>query len=114
MSVTRRSFLHAAALSPLIGVGSRLLARRLLAAGLLTPESFKHAPSRIVLAGDAAASDTIHLVRTWDGDVCRSHLTNSGGKAAAIKEVLLFDVPHALPYAIAVVLLGTTLLVNAT
>ena len=97
MSVTRRLFLHAAALSPLIGIGPRLLARRLLAAGLLTPESFKRAHSRVVLADDAAVSDTIRLVRTWDGDVCRSHITNTGNKAAAIKEVVLFDVAHALP-----------------
>ena len=97
MNVTRRSFIHiAAAVSPVIGIGPRLLARRLLAAGLVTPESFKRAPSRVVLADDVAASDTIRLVRTWDGDVCRSRLTNTGNKAAAIKEVVLFDVPHAL------------------
>ena len=97
MSVTRRSFIHAAALSPLIGIGPRLLARRLLAAGLLTPDSFKRAPSRVVLTDAAASSDAIRLMRIWDGGVCRSQLTNTGKQAAAIKEVVLFDVPHALP-----------------
>ena len=98
MNVTRRLFIHAAALSPVMGLGPRLLARRLLGAGLITPESFKRAPFRVVLSGAADAGHVIRLVRTWDGSgVCRSTLTNTGTKAAAIKEVILFDVPHALP-----------------
>jgi alpha-galactosidase len=55
------------------------------------------APWRVVLADDTLATQTIELTRQWNGTRCRSRLTNRGASPAAIKDIVLFDVKHALP-----------------
>jgi alpha-galactosidase len=39
----------------------------------------------------------MRLTRVWDGPLCRSRLVNTGRQPVRLKEVVLFDVEHALP-----------------
>ncbi len=61
----------------------------------LTPADIARSPARVVLADETAHGVTVE--RTWAGPVCRSRLVNAGAAAVRVKEVVLFDVPHALP-----------------
>jgi alpha-galactosidase len=49
-----------------------------------------------VLADGADASH-LRLVRDWDQSRCRARVKNTGRAAVYVAEVVLFDVPHALP-----------------
>lgn len=61
------------------------------APGPLSPTAVKKAPGRV------DAGPAVKLVRDWKGDVCVSHITNTGKGALRVREVVLFDIPHAMP-----------------
>jgi alpha-galactosidase len=63
----------------------------------LTLEAVKRAPAKIVAADGATAPDAVRVVREWSGSLCRARLVNEGKVPVRVHEVVLFDVPHALP-----------------
>jgi alpha-galactosidase len=58
--------------------------------------SLQRAPGRMVAAEGGDVS-RLRLVRRWDGPRCRARVKNVGRSAVAVAEVVLFDLPHALP-----------------
>jgi alpha-galactosidase len=61
----------------------------------LSLDAVQKAPAKVVpVEGDAAE---VKVVREWAGMVCRAKLVNEGKAPVKVKEVVLFDVPHALP-----------------
>jgi hypothetical protein len=67
----------------------------------LAPQGFARsvlaaAPWR-VLAPDGTAVDGLKLERKWKGPVCVSRLTNPGGAAVKVGNIVVFDVQHGLP-----------------
>src|SRR5262245_49089553 len=60
-------------------------------------QSFMNAPSAVVPAGDASHIQQVQLIRPWRGPLCRPQLVNRGREAVRVKEVVLFDIRHALP-----------------
>jgi len=66
-------------------------------AARLNPDAVCNAKSSIVLAGPAGAAGNLKLDRDWGGALCRSRLLNTGSAPAAIKEIVLFSIPHELP-----------------
>ena len=89
--MTRRELLQLAAGAPIVALASRV------AYATERGLDFSKAPSRVVLVDDSLAPPSIQLTREWNGPRCRSRLANRGTSAAAIKEIVLFDVTHALP-----------------
>src|SRR5258708_5881981 len=45
--------------------------------------------------GSVADAAALKLERKWNGDICRSRLTNSGSQPFSVREVVLFAGPHA-------------------
>jgi alpha-galactosidase len=97
-SLTRRDVLRLAAGAPLAAITPALLGAQSAAraAGLLDLDAFKRAPGAVV-GLDGAAPASVRLERIWDGARCRSRVKNGGPAAVRVREVVLFDVPHALP-----------------
>ena len=54
-------------------------------------------PSRIITLDRSQATNAMKLSRHWDGAFCRSSVTNTGAKPVRIKEIVLFEIEHALP-----------------
>jgi alpha-galactosidase len=63
----------------------------------LTPDEVRQAPARVVTADGAAAPAGVKVEREWSGPFCRAKLINGGTTPVRIKEVVLFDIPHAFP-----------------
>jgi alpha-galactosidase len=63
----------------------------------LTLEAVQRAPAAVVPADPAAATGDVRVVRDWSGSLCRGKLVNDGKTPVKIKEVVLFDIPHAYP-----------------
>ncbi|HUG55122.1 MAG TPA: alpha-galactosidase [Vicinamibacteria bacterium] len=96
--LTRRELLRLAAGVPLASLWpatGRGQARR---AGALPfgLEAFRAAPGRVHVVGDPSGAGAVRLVRAWEGPRCRSGIKNTGTTPAAVREVALFDVSHAL------------------
>ena len=89
--MTRRDLLRLA-----LGVPLMSLAPRALAAPGLDLASLRRAPGRVV-AADGSIAKAMRLTRAWDGTRCRARVRNTGPAAVDVAEVVLFDVPHALP-----------------
>jgi hypothetical protein len=58
----------------------------------LSPDAVRRAPAAVV-----PADANVRVVREWSGSVCRSKLVNDGPTPVRVQEVVLFDIPHALP-----------------
>jgi alpha-galactosidase len=86
----RRGFLSAALLA---AVGLWPTAARADQGPTLSLEAVRGAPARVVPAEAAG----VRVVREWSGPLCRARLVNDGKAPAVIKEVVLFDIPHAYP-----------------
>ena len=56
-----------------------------------------NSPFRIIPLDHSTVTNTVKLSRQWDGDFCRSSVTNTGTQAVRIKEIVLFEIEHALP-----------------
>ena len=80
-----------------------LLARGLAAAAATPGEAFlellRKAPTGHVvnMAGQTVADPGLRLTATWTGASCRATLANTGTNTVSVREVVLFDVTHALP-----------------
>ena len=59
--------------------------------------SLVNSASQIVPVVEGINVDNLKLTRRWNGSFCRSELTNRGGDAVRIKEVVLFDLRPNLP-----------------
>jgi len=93
-SLTRRQALELAAATPLLAWAR---AARAQAPGSdLSLADLQRSPSRVVVVGDRREAEPLRLTRTWDGALMRGRLENEGPRAVRVKEVVLFDVAHAL------------------
>ncbi len=63
----------------------------------LERDRLKRMAGRVVPTHAAAKLDGVKLDRKWFGDYCRAKVSNHGKNAIAIKEIVLFAVPLALP-----------------
>jgi alpha-galactosidase len=101
MRMTRRAFLDLAAYGALAPVGVALAAppaaKPKTGSGRLTLEMVRAAPGRVVpVDAKAPGAKGLKLVRTWDGERCRSRVTNPGKKPVRVREVILFSIKHDL------------------
>ena len=66
------------------------------AGALLT--SLKTSASRIVFTDPASpATKKVHLVRQWQGAHATFRVNNAGDEAVKVREIVLFELDHALP-----------------
>jgi alpha-galactosidase len=94
--LTRRDLLRVAVSASLASLVPRLAAAEPPRHATLDRAALERARGRVVAArGSSAAS--VRLTREWDGPRCRARVKNAGRSAVAVAEVVLFDVPHALP-----------------
>jgi alpha-galactosidase len=101
---TPETFMHTFATTPrgllilaaVLAVGARSTAGGAAPDRTITPESVRQAPAAVVPA-DAAGAAGVKVVREWSGPYCRSRLVNEGAAPVRVKEVVLFDIPHAYP-----------------
>jgi alpha-galactosidase len=63
----------------------------------LNASAFTRAPWKAVASDGSAAPASVQLTRTWNAERCRFVLRNNGSIPVALKEVVLFEVTHALP-----------------
>jgi alpha-galactosidase len=63
----------------------------------LDATAFTGAPWKAVAADETAAPAAVQLTRTWNEGRCQFVLRNTGSTPVALKEVVLFEVRHALP-----------------
>jgi alpha-galactosidase len=98
-SLARRLGLAVIALLALSGATHRTLqARSETQAASASALNLRDSPGRVVTAdGETLATSELVLSRDWSGDFCRPSLVNKGARAARIREVVLFSIPHALP-----------------
>ena len=63
----------------------------------LSLDALRQAPASVVPAdaSEAEAARDVKVVRDWTGALCRSRVVNEGKTPLRIREVVLFDVPHA-------------------
>ncbi len=88
-TLSRRTVLQLAASVP---VSAWLQRANALNASALTGASWK-----AVAADGTAAPAAVQLTRTWNAERCQFELRNHGSTPVALKEVVLFEVRHALP-----------------
>jgi alpha-galactosidase len=50
-----------------------------------------------VVAADGCRPQSVDLIREWSAGLCQSRIVNRGKEPVRLKEVLLFDLPMALP-----------------
>src|SRR5688572_5372702 len=81
----------AVALIPLASAGQDVSVTR------LTQKIFFNAASRVVPVAPETAIAALKLDRRWNGQLCTATLTNTGTAPVRVKEVVLFEIPHALP-----------------
>jgi alpha-galactosidase len=62
----------------------------------LTRQAVVAAPSRVVLEDAESATAALKLDRRWVGPICSAKLTNTGKTPVRVKEVVMFEIPHAL------------------
>jgi alpha-galactosidase len=93
--VTRRELLQLAASASGLACIPRFSEGR--EQGGLDRNAFARAPWHATLLDGTAASPSVQLTRSWDGDRCRSEIVNRGSAAVRLKEVTLFSVAHTLP-----------------
>src|SRR5688572_29852852 len=94
--LSRRELLRWAASGPIVALASSKLTHAQPTSASFGLTSFATASSRVVASDGTIAPSTVRLTRTWDGTRCRSQLVNGGTVAIGIKEVVLFDVRHAM------------------
>ncbi len=94
--LTRRELLAAAVVAPFAAPVARASAEAGTRARADDLDHIKDARGVVVPVGDADVSK-VALTHDWTGYVCRPRLTNRGRAAAAIREVVLFDLALAFP-----------------
>ena len=93
--MNRRAALRLVGASPFLGRGAVRASPR--SPGGLDLEAVKAAPWRLVPAVEGGSLAGVQVTRAWQGPVCRSAVVNTGPSPARIREVVVLDVPHALP-----------------
>ena len=63
----------------------------------LTRQVLTAAPSRVISVDSANSTAALKLDRRWAGPVCTTKLTNAGSTSIRVKEVVMFEIPHAFP-----------------
>src|SRR5688572_20935861 len=95
--ISRRDILRLTLISPLaVAVFPVVHHARTGNVSRLDKQVFINAPAKIVPVDPAQEIDKLKLDRQWKGDLCRTSIVNTGTKAVPIKEIVLFDVFHAL------------------
>jgi hypothetical protein len=46
---------------------------------------------------DGTRADTVEIVRDWNGPRCSARVVNAGRAPVRLKDIVLFDLDHALP-----------------
>lgn len=68
---------------------------------MITRTDLRRSPHRVVLTAPGPvteeAAQQIHLTLTWDGNLCKAKVTNTGSVAVNVREVVLFSVANGLP-----------------
>jgi len=72
-------------------------AMRAAEASMLTLDEVRQSHGKVIVADGTEAPMEAKLIREWFGTLCQSKLVNQGKTPAKIKEVILFDIPHAFP-----------------
>lgn len=93
--VTRRQLLQLAAGAPAFAIGARIREARVQRG--LDLAAISRSPWSVILADGRAAPSSVQIGRRWSGGRCESAIVNRGPAAMAIKEVVLFSIPHTLP-----------------
>ncbi len=91
--LSRRELLGAALALPAGWIATRAASA---AQASFDQRGFMAAPASVVPAGTGDGS-AIEVIREWKGPLCRSRVRNRGTHPVRIKEVVLFDVPVAVP-----------------
>ena len=94
--LTRRELLRLSIGAPLATLVPAVDVRRDTRAAGLDLTALKRAPGR-ALAPDGSDLKSVRLARVWNGSRCRARVRNTGRTAVDVGEVVLLDVPHALP-----------------
>jgi alpha-galactosidase len=89
---SRREFLQTALASPVWAE----LSRTARMAPALDRQALVSSPAAAVLL-DGTRAPEVEVVRDWKGPLCRARVINRGRAAFALREIVLFDVPLALP-----------------
>ena len=92
--MTRRELLELAARAPVFVLGAQLAEARQRG---VDRDTLARSPSLVRLSDGTGAPTSVRVTRTWDGDYCRSAITNHGSAPIALHEVRLFSIAHALP-----------------
>jgi alpha-galactosidase len=93
---TRRDLLRLAAGVPLAPLAHASAEKKGAGNGSLDLAALRRAPGSVVTTSGRIA-DSARLTRSWDGPRCRSRVRNAGKTPLDLAEIVLFDVPHALP-----------------
>jgi len=94
--VSRRDLLRLALGAPLASLAPRGRVASAAPPATLDLALLQGSPGRVRLT-DGGDVSRVRLVRDWEGPHCRARVRNHGRSEAAVAEVVLFDVPHALP-----------------
>ena len=89
---SRREFLQTALASPVWAE----LSRTVRPPTTLDRQTLVSSPAAAVTL-DGARAREVEVVRDWHGPLCRARVINRGRAAFALREIVLFDVPLALP-----------------
>ena len=95
--ITRREFVAIAAV--VAGGGARRSVAAAQRSATASAERFRgtaDAGARAVLL-DGTVAPSVEIVRTCDGPFCRARAVNHGSSAVRVKEIVLFDMPIAMP-----------------
>jgi alpha-galactosidase len=92
--MTRRELLELAARAPVFVLGARLAEARQRG---LDRDALARSPALVRLSDGTAAPASVQVTRTWDGDYCRTVLTNRASGPVPLHDVRLFSIAHALP-----------------
>src|SRR5437899_7381317 len=65
--------------------------------GPLALDTVQKSPAAVIAADGMPAPAAVKVVREWSGPLCKAKLVNEGKTPVKIKEVILLDIPHALP-----------------
>ena len=95
--LSRRDVLALALASPLVAAASALGRSPSQVSNPFPQTGIANAPWKVMPVDERVSMAQVRLLRQWRGPWCSSRLINHGSKSVAIREVVLFDLPHQLP-----------------
>src|SRR5262245_17127031 len=93
---TRREVIQLGLVAPGLAALGRTAAAR--SAPPFTLKSIAAAPA-YATRPDGTRADGVEIVRRWSGSICRSEVVNHGRAPVRLRDLVLFDLPIALPAA---------------